>query len=232
MRLTFVLNLVVFKMNITLDHNHRNIPKQSPASTPPKTRDRQHRMASPELHKVTIDATGALVLKPEFALEDLSYKADTTIGGYVQKLPDHLPDHDPLDIYALQKITELREFTLSKMAAGRKQVEAGAKQAVAGGKKVVTGSKQAYNGIATPAKKQYKMIVSVPENFTAKLERENRAVKGELELARLRLAEARLQLRGAGVDALTHGVSTSSKLFKVRDRLAFLAFSTRSKDFN
>jgi hypothetical protein len=154
-------------------------------------------MATPELHKLMIDATGALVLKAKYEHEDPRYKRDATSGAFRAKL--NVLDQDPLDRYALEKINDARV----RVQISVKRVRGGVHTSVVWlNDQVTTGTSKAckvYDAVATPAKKHYKVVASVPHRVHARLEQENRAIKGELELVQLKLAEARLQAREAGL---------------------------------
>jgi hypothetical protein len=67
----------------------------------------------------------------------------------------------------------------------------------------------------TPAKKQYQALKTVPARMNAKLEKENRCIKNELELVQLKLAETRLQMAEVRLRSREFGVSSYTQVIWV-----------------
>lgn len=161
---------------------------------------------TPELEKYTIDLAGKLVLKPEYEHENPFYRSTTTSGAFAgSKLKIH--DNDPLDHYVRQQLTAMVDtviaffyWLITSLVAAKMRLQG---DVAAGTKKI----KIAYDAVATPAKKHYRIYRGIPMRVNERLEKENRAIKAELELTKLRLAEMRLQMREARLGASDFGTS-------------------------
>lgn len=142
-----------------------------------------------------IDSTGRLIYKPEFEHESLHYKMKATSGAFVGARLNVLDD-DPLDAFARQKLDALQKSVKKNVKWLRDNVTSGR-----------TKAWDAYDAVATPAKKRFREVVQIPSRVNERLEKENRAIKSELELTQLRLAEARIRVEEARLLGREYGVS-------------------------
>ena len=142
-----------------------------------------------------ITEAGQLAFKPEHQHEDLNYKAIDTCGAFSQSVRED--EHvDPLDVYAEAQLKRIQAEASKHIALVRNNFSNYSKVA-----------SQTFTAIATPAKAGLKQMITVPGYLQVRLEQENRAVKAEAELLRLRLAEIRLQAEEAALRAREHGAS-------------------------
>ena len=146
-----------------------------------------------------IDAYGNLVYRPECEHDDVDHKVEASSGAF-RSSQLNIKDDDELNRYMRDQFTTLCQ----SVKKGRKWLDENVKGRATVVKERVANDAQKtcadlYDAIATPAKKHYLQIRTVPGLVNERLEKEQRMLKAELELVQLKLAEARLQeakLRG------------------------------------
>ena len=190
------------------------IPKDSCPSHPsprsiyssaPRHRSHGQRIAesSPDLPEATIDAFGNLVFRADDASATPSYRADRTSGAWAGAQLDVLDD-------------DVERWVQAQFQAVRTNVENRVKQfqEELADRKTRTRAtiRTAYDAISTPAKKRYHVLTAMPAKINDRLAKEHKAVKAELELATLRLAEARLLIQETQLRAKDCGVSSCMKI--------------------
>ncbi|KIW08432.1 uncharacterized protein PV09_01335 [Verruconis gallopava] len=131
-----------------------------------------------------IDATGALVYKPEYEHESIHYKESAISGAYAGcKL--NVPDEDPVDEYIRGKIKAMLDLVEQSVQSRVRSVNDALTIGLAQAVKV-------FYAATAPVTDGYRNVVAAPSRLHARLNKEKQAIKAELELIRLRLAEARL----------------------------------------
>jgi hypothetical protein len=142
-----------------------------------------------------IDSAGRLVYRPEYEHESLNYKMKATSGAFVGARLNILED-DPLDVFARQKLDALQKSVKKNVKWLRDNVTTGRAKAW-----------DAYSAATRPVMRRYRDIVEMPSRVNERLEKENRAIRSELELTQLRLAEARIRVEEARLLGREYGVS-------------------------
>lgn len=159
------------------------------------------------MRKATIDASGNLVYKPEYEHESLNYKTHGTSGAY-NGARLNIPDDTTVDRFAREQFAIVQQGFREQVSRFHVQKA-----------ELVTKTRKtyadAYEAIATPAKKGFRSVVAMPARVNEKMERERRAIKAELELATLRLAEARLVIEETKLRGKEYGVSMGMRMLWV-----------------
>lgn len=170
--------------------------------TPPRAGRKASTALSPEISKMTINANGDLVLKPEFAHGDPVFRAADIPGSYMRAGPLS----SSIALTELQQRIHDRAARIWTNNLTKFQTNWGLTKEKA---------KDTYELLATPAKACYKNVIAIPDRLCERLEKENRCIRSELEMVKLKLAETRLQLQENALVAKEGGMGFGVKMLWV-----------------